>query len=1013
MDIARESIKRKTVTLFICGVVAVAGISSYFKLGKLEDPAFTIKTAVVTTQYDGANAAEVDREVTSRVEEAIQAMGEIKHLRSRSSAGLSMVYVDIKDQYTARDLPQLWDVLRQKITDLQPSLPPGASTSIVNNDYGDVYGQFYALVGDGYTMRELWDYADYLEKVLVMVPGVKKVEIIGDQSEAVYVEISMTKLATLGLEPNAIFSVLNQQNTLSTVGNTEVGDFFIRVAPTGTILTVEDIGDLVIGGSGGNLIRLKDVATVRQDYLEPKSFVMRHGGKQVLGIGISTVQGGNVVTMGNAVKAKLQELQAQTPVGMELEEIFMQSDVVTEAVNNFLMNLIESLIIVVGVLLVFMGIRTGLLIGGVLLLTIAATLWIMELSGVFLQSVSLAALIIALGSLVDNAIVVSEGMLVGVERGNDVVESASQTVESNKWALLGGTTIAVLAFGPIGLSQDSTGEFCRSLLQVVGISMMLSWVAAITVAPVLGTVMLKPSVQTTDPYDRFLFRCYRSFLEYCLRQRYGTVAVVVMAFLFSLWAFGRVDKTFFPEDDNVYYTLDLWEPQGTSIDAHLRASVQVEQYLLSKPEVANVTAFVGNGGLRFTLTYTPEDLNSAYSQLLVRVKDPATVNQSIEDVERYIAEKLPSVLANGKLFSKGSTSKAKIEARFYGTDLVELRKLAAQAMAIMETHPSHQCVRSDWRQLTPVLQPQVMRDQMRTLGLGRSDINSAFLMATTGYTVGVYRDDDRLWPILALVPEEERYQVNRFLSFPIWAPAANQMVPLGTLVSSVDTVYEDAIVRRRDRIWTITAQSDVKHGHNVNNMREAIRERIESIPLPSGYRLEWGGEYESSMEAQRGLWRLLPACVAAMFGICVFLFNGYKQPIIIFLCVPMILIGVSLGLWLMKASFSFMALLGLLSLIGMLVKNTVVLLDQVAADFAAGKDHYRTIVDSGVSRLRPVSMSAITTVFGVVPLIWDVLFSSMAICIAFGLTVSTILTLVVVPVLTAIFYNVPSPKKTA
>ncbi len=1011
MNIARASVKRTTVVLFLCVLILVAGLMAYVEMGKLEDPAFTIKTAVVTTQYQGATALEVETEVTSRIEDAIQAMGEIKELRSRSTDGLSIIYVDIKSAYTAKDLPQIWNVLRQKVVDVTPSLPPGASTPIVNNDFGDVFGQYYALVGDGYSMRELWDHADFLKKQLVLLPGVARVNISGDQTEAIYVEFSRTKLSTLGLSPQVIFGVLNQQNTISAVASSNVGSEFLRIDPTGAITDVNDIGDLVLGGSGSNLIRLRDVAEIRRDYLDPTRFILRRDGRPALGIGISSVAGGNVVTMGEAVKKRLQELEELTPVGMELQEIYMQSDAVTAAVNDFIINLIESVVIVVGVLLIFMGLRTGLLIGGVLVLTIAATFTIMNFSGIFLQSVSLAALIIALGSLVDNAIVVSEGILVGVERHQSAEDAASDTVSGTIWALLGGTVIAVLAFAPIGLSPDSTGEYCKSLFQVVGISMLLSWLLAITVTPVLGVMMLKPSGTQSDPYDKPLFKAYRAVLEWCLRNRWLAVITVGVLFVLSLIGFSFVDQSFFPDASGVYYITDLYQPQGTSIDSQSKRTRELEEFLLKQPETKNVTSFIGGGSMRFILTYSTMDPNTAYSQLLVEVKTPKDADALIEKTREFMEESMQDVRGISKLFAKGSSSGPKIEARFYGSDPAVLRDLAAQASAILEADRATDFVRIDWREPVKVLRPQVAKDQMRALGLARPDINQAILTATTGSAVGVYRDGDKLLPILSSVPKNERYQVDRLMSSPIWAPAASKMVPLGTVVTDIATVFEDSIILRRDRSRVITAQADVKLGQNATETFNRIRPLIEAIKLPVGYQLKWGGEHYSQEEAQGGLRGLLIPSVLLMFTITVFLFNGFKQPIIIFLCMPLILIGVTGGLLLMNSSFSFLALLGLLSLVGMLIKNTIVLLEQVASDFASGRDRYETIVESGVSRLRPVSMSALTTVLGMIPLIWDQLFSSMAITIMFGLAVSTVLTLLFVPVLTAIFYKVPSPVK--
>ncbi|MBQ7068476.1 MAG: efflux RND transporter permease subunit, partial [Synergistaceae bacterium] len=457
MDIARASIKRYIVILFLCLLTLIGGVMAYFEIGKLEDPSFTIKTAVISAVYPGASAYEVEQEVTSRIEDAVQAMGEIKHIRSRSTPGMAIIYVDIKDEYTSKELPQVWDKLRQKVNDAQIYMPSG-TTILVNNDFGEVYGQYYALVGDGYTMKEIYDYADFLKKNLVLVDGVASVKILGEQTEAIYIEFSASRFSTLGLSPLTVLSALTLQNTLSETGNITLGDRYIRISPTSAILSVEDIENLVIGGAGGNLTRLRDVATVKRVYEEPQSFKLKFNNRPALAIGISTVEGGNVVDMGRAVSKRLKELEAFRPVGIELNEIYMQSEQVVKSTNDFIINLIESLAIVVGVLLIFMGLRSGLIIGLVLLITVAGTFIIMNQFAITLQIVSLAALIIALGSLVDNGIVVAEGMLVGTERGMTIEDAASESVNGSIWAMLGGTFIAVLAFAPVGLSEVQAGE---------------------------------------------------------------------------------------------------------------------------------------------------------------------------------------------------------------------------------------------------------------------------------------------------------------------------------------------------------------------------------------------------------------------------------------------------------------------------------------------------------------------------------------------------------------------------
>ena len=1010
MDIARASIERYRVIIFICFLTLIGGVMAYFEIGKLEDPSFTIKTAVVSAVYPGASAYEVEQEVTARLEDAIQAMGEIKHIRSRSTPGLAIIYVDIKDEYTSKELPQIWDKLRQKVNDEQVYMPSGVTT-IINNDFGEVYGQYYALIGDGYTMKELYDYADFLKKNLVLVDEVASVKILGEQTEAVYIEFSASRMSAFGLSPLMVFASLTQQNTLTSTGNITLGDRYIRISPTSAILSVEDISDLVIGSSGGNLTRLKDVAAVRRGYAEPQDFKMKFNSRPALAIGISTVEGGNVVNMGRAVSKRLKELEAFRPVGIELAPIYMQSEQVVKSTNDFIVNLIESLAIVVGVLLIFMGLRSGLIIGLVLLITVAGTFIIMNGTGITLQIVSLAALIIALGSLVDNGIVVAEGMLVGTQRGQSIEDAASDSVNGSIWAMLGGTFIAVLAFAPIGLSKAQAGEFLSSLFQVVAISMMLSWFAALIAAPALGKIMLKPSnnKEGGDPYDTFLFRMYRAFLEGCLRHRILTVMAVIGMFAVSMFIFSRMETSFFPDAETVYFNVDLWSQQGTSLAGQERVTQELVDYISSQPEVKNVTQFIGGGGLRFMLTYSPPENNTAFSQLMVEMKNAEDSRKILLMTQKYIEENMPDVDGQCRLFARGSGMSEKIGVRIYGNDPDVLRGLTKKALEIMERDPASQFLRTDWRERVEVVRPVILKDQMQNLGLSRPLINMALQAATTGTVIGSFRDGDKSLSIFAALTPEERNNITLLSSLPVWSPTLNKAVPLGTVFTKMETDFEDDIIIHRDRSRVMTAMSETKLGANADAMLARIKPKIESLPLPLGYSLEFGGQMELSDESMAGMAVAFPPAVLIMFLIMVFLFNGFRQTAIIFLSLPLILIGVVGGLWLAGMDVSFLAIVGLLSLVGMLAKNSIVLLDQVSADFAAGRDKYEAIVEDGVSRLRPVAMSALTTVLGMIPLIWDVMFGPMAVTIMAGLTVSTVLTLLVIPVMTAIAYRVPCP----
>ncbi|MBR0185420.1 MAG: efflux RND transporter permease subunit, partial [Synergistaceae bacterium] len=618
---------------------------------------------------------------------------------------------------------------------------------------------------------------------------------------------------------------------------------------------------------------------------------------------------------------------------------------------------------------------------------------------------------IALGSLVDNAIVVAEGMLIGVQNGQSAEDAASDTVSGSIWAMLGGTVIAVLAFAPIGLSPDNTGEYCRSLLQVVGISMMLSWLLAITATPVIGNLMLKPASQSGDPYNSFLFRAYRAFLEGCLHRRLMTIAVVGIMFAFSLITLiTSVEKVFFPSSTAMYFVADLWQREGTSINVQRDMTEKLAERLRKRPDIKNITSTIGSGNLRFMLTYSPPDSNNSFSELLVEVNPGGDPQEILRETQRIIDDEMPEVTGVCKLFSKGASMAPVIEARFYGDDPIILRGLAEKAREIMERDPIHNCVRLDWNDRVTVFRPQIRKDRMQSLGLTRPLINNAILAGTSGVTVGEFRDGNKSLPIMFGLIPEERNRIENLQSLPVWSPSANRTVTLGSVISDVELSYEDDVIMRRDRRRVLTVASDVVLGGNTSEMQERIRPAIEAIPLPFGYRFEWGGEDESQKNAMGGMSKLFLPCLMLMFTIMVFLFNGFRQPFIIFGSIPLIVIGVVLGLVLAHKPLDFLSIVGILSLVGMLAKNSIVLLDQVASDFASGKDRYLSIVETGVSRLRPVAMSAVTTVLGMIPLIWDSMFGPMAVTIMGGLTVSTVLTMVFIPVMTAVAYNVPNPE---
>lgn len=1005
------ALKKRTIMFVLTVLVIAAGAMSYQRLGRLEDPTFTIKTALVVTPYPGAGSAEVEEEVTDLIEEAIQSMGQVKEVYSTSQEGASIVYVDMKDAYQSAELPQIWEELRSKINDVQGQLPPGAGPSRVNDDFGDVYGLFFALTGEGYSYAQLKDYAESVKKELLLCQDVAKIDFWGTQQEVIYVEFKRARLAELGLSPARLYQALASQNLVQQSGKVDLGVSYIRVTPTGEFTSEGLIADLYIGGSQG-LVRLGDVAKVTRGYQDPPQNLMRFNGKPAIGLGISTIEGGNVVLMGEAVQQRLTELESNRPLGMELVPIYYQSKMVIESVNAFVVNLLEAVAIVVGLLMLFMGWQSGLLIGFILVLTILATFIGMFLMDIDLQKVSLGALILALGMLVDNAIVVADGILVRVEKGESREEAACEVVRDTQWPLLGATAVAILAFAAIGFAPGNVGEFCRSLFQVMALSLSLSWIVAVTVTPLLCVKFLKiPDLEgDVDPYDKLMYRGYRRLVHGFIRHRILTMAAVLAMLVLAVIGFSKVPQAFFPASTQPYFYVNYWRPQGTHIESTAADVEKLEAFISSMAGVRNVSTFVGEGTLRFILPYNYESPNSSYSQLLVEVDDYRQIGGMIYQVEEHMRRHFPQAESHCTRFMTGPSNEYTIEARFRGPDVQMLKRLAAQAEEVMHHMPNTRDVRTDWRQPVMVIRPVFSENRARRVGGSRQDLASSLQWSFNGANVGLFREGDKLIPIVSRPVETERASVEDLEDVQVWSSMAGVYVPLQQLVRGVESVWEDPLIKRRDRQRTVTVQCNPVVGL-AEPLRQQMKARIEAIPLPPGYSMTWAGEYYDSQDAQGPLRTSFPLCLAGMFVLLVCLFNSVRRPVIIFFTVPLAIIGVAAGLLATQKAFGFMAILGFLGLSGMLIKNAIVLIDQIELDLRGGKPPYKAILDSAVSRMRPVTMAAGTTILGMAPLISDPLYASMAVTIMGGLFGATFLTLIVVPVLYSLAFGIRADAK--
>ncbi|HHE0525777.1 efflux RND transporter permease subunit VmeI [Vibrio parahaemolyticus] len=1017
--IAAYFIRNRVISWMVSLIFLIGGIAAFFGLGRLEDPAFTIKDAMVVTSYPGATPQQVEEEVTYPLEKAIQQLTYVDEVNSISNRGLSQITVTMKNNYGPDDLPQIWDELRRKVNDLKVTLPPGVNEPQVIDDFGDVYGILLAVTGDGYSYKELLDYVDYLRRELELVDGVSKVSVSGQQQEQVFIEVSMKKLSSIGLSPNTVFNLLSTQNIVSDAGAIRIGDEYIRIQPTGEFQSVDELGDLLITESGAQgLIFLKDVAEIKRGYVEVPSNIINFNGSLALNVGVSFAQGVNVVEVGKAFDRRLAELKYQQPVGVEISEIYSQPKEVDKSVSGFVISLAQAVGIVIIVLLFFMGLRSGLLIGLILLLTVLGTFIFMKYLAIDLQRISLGALVIALGMLVDNAIVVVEGILIGTQKGRTRLQAATDIVTQTKWPLLGATVIAVTAFAPIGLSEDSTGEYCGTLFTVLLISLMLSWFTAISLTPFFADIFFKGQKikqgegEENDPYNGIIFVAYKKFLEFCMRRAWLTVVVLIVGLGASVYGFTLVKQSFFPSSTTPIFQLDVWLPEGTDIRATNDKLKELESWLAEQEHVDHITTTAGKGLQRFMLTYAPEKSYAAYGEITTRVDNYEALAPLMARFRDHLKANYPEINYKLKQIELGPGGGAKIEARIIGSDPTVLRTIAAQVMDIMYADPGATNIRHDWRERTQVLEPQFNESQARRYGITKSDVDDFLSMSFSGMTIGLYRDGTTLMPIVARLPEDERIDIRNIEGMKIWSPAQSEFIPLQQVTMGYDMRWEDPIIVRknRKRMLTVMADPDILGEETASTLQKRLQPQIEAIQMPPGYSLEWGGEYESSGDAQESLFTTMPMGYLFMFLITVFLFNSIKEPLIVWLTVPLALIGVTTGLLALNTPFGFMALLGFLSLSGMVLKNGIVLLDQIEIEMKSGKEAYDAVVDAAVSRVRPVCMAAITTILGMIPLLPDIFFKPMAVTIMFGLGFATILTLIVVPVLYRLLHKVSVPK---
>lgn len=1012
MDISRQFIDNPVRVWLAILLLGVGGLFALLNIGRLEDPAFTIKTAVVITHYPGASAQQVEEEVTLPLENALQQLPYLDNVSSISSNGLSQITVNIASHYHSDQLPQIWDVLRRRVGDAARAFPPGVAAPFVNDDFGDVFGFFFAIDGENFSNDELVQYAEQLRRELVLVPGVSKVAIGGAIAPQINVDVSLPKMAARGMTLAQLSAALGRLNVVSNAGDIKSGTESIRLHPTGEFDDLAALSNLLVSPMGSAAAtRLGDIATLSRGLSESPSSIYHANGRPAIAMGVSFVAGVNVIDVGRALADRLQQMSADKPAGLHINVFYDQAAEVAQSVSGFIANFLMALAIVVGVLLIFMGLRSGIIIALSLALNVLGTLLIMYLLGIELQRISLGALIIALSMLVDNAIVVVEGVLIARQQGSPLVTAMNQVIRRSAFPLLGATVIAILAFAPIGLSQDSTGEYCKSLFQVLLISLMLSWISALTLTPVLIKRWLfsarAPETDATaaSPYDGGFYRLYQRTLNTLLARKSVTLSLMALLLALAIWGFGSVRQNFFPAANTPLFFVDLWLPYGTDINATEKMASEVEKSINGRPGVLTTVTTIGQGSMRFMLTYNGQRQYSNYAQIMVRMDDQRKIAAFTRELDLSLARDYPQVNASTQRVMFGPSGGSAIELRIKGPEPDRMRQIASQVSAILAADPATDSVRSDWQNRSKVIRPQFNPELGRELGVDKKEVDEALEMNFSGSRVGLYREGADLLPVVVRPPVSERHDVNHLNNVLVWSQSLQRYLPLSNVVAGFALEWEDPLILRRDRSRVLTVMTDPNplSQDTAADIVARVRPAIEQLRLPHGYSLEWGGDAESSSEAQQGVFSTLPLGYLVMFAITVLMFSSLKNAVAIWLTVPLALIGVTPGFLLTGIPFGFMALIGLLSLSGMLIRNGIVLVAEIEQQQQHRPQH-EAILYAATSRLRPILLTAFTTVLGLAPLLRDVFFQSMAVVIMFGLGFATLLTLLVLPVIYACFH---------
>jgi len=1022
-NLSRWALEHIPLIRYLIVALLLGGVMSYSRLGQDEDPPFTFRAMVVQAAWPGATALQMANQVTDKLEKKLQETPYIDKIRSYSKPGQTLIILELRESTPPKDVPDAWYQVRKKIGDIRGTLPAGVIGPFFNDEFGDTYGSIFALSGDGFNYAELKDYADFVRQQLLRVPSVAKVELFGVQDEKIYIEFSHKKFAQLGIPFDAIVSQLNAQNTMESSGVLVTPTDNLQVRVTGAIKSVEDLENLELRANG-TTFRLGDFATVRRGYQDPPQEKMRFNGKEVVGLGISMEKGGNIIEMGHNLDKTVREIRSKLPVGVELQRVSNQPKAVASSVNEFLHTLTEAVLIVLAVSFLSLGLHTrpfrldiwpGLVVALTIPLVLAVTFLFMYVFNINLHKISLGALIIALGLLVDDAIIAVEMMVRKMEEGLSRFDAATFAYTSTAMPMLTGTLITASGFLPIGLAKSAAGEYTFSMFSVNALALLISWVAAVLFTPYIGYTLLKvkPKADADGQHELFdtpFYRRFRALLSWCVEWRKLTIVVTLAVFALGVFGFRFIEEQFFPDSSRPELMVELWTPEGSAFSATEAQVKKFEAFLRRQDGVESVTSYVGTGSPRFYLPLDQIFPQTNVAQIVVLPKDLKAREALRLKIVDAFKNDFPSVRGRVKLLPNGPPVPYPVQFRVTGTDVPTVRAIADQVKEIMRANPNTVGVNDNWNESIKVMRLDLDQDKLRVLGIGSQTVMRAANTVLTGTTIGQFREKDKLIDIVVRQPVDERSTISALNEISI-PTASGKAVPLAQ-VARAHFVWEPGVVWRQGRDWAITVQSDVADGIQGPTVSSQINPALDKLRarLPAGYRIELAGAAEDSGKAQQSIAANVPLVIFIIFTLLMLQLHSFSRALLVFLTGPLGVAGAALALLILQRPFGFVAQLGVIALFGMIIRNSVILIDQIEQDIAAGAAPWNAIVEAAVRRFRPIILTAAAAVLAMIPLSRSVFWGPMAVAIMGGLIIATGLTLLFLPALYAAWFRVKRPE---